>query len=69
MREHYSNILSAEENGDEGGWFDLITDIQDEEFVTSNLNIRLGQNPNSAYLWKRYICFLQKINPLVCYFG
>lgn len=65
MQKQHLKILAAV--GDERQLFDLVTEINDYEFVVNNIEYRLSTDLNNRNLWHRYIDYLKNTNTRVCF--
>ena len=64
--ELYAQMIAA--GDDDEKWFNLIIEVEDEQFVCFHINCRLGKNPLNKRLWKMFIKFQERknINYRVC---
>uniref|UniRef100_A0A914RAE1 Uncharacterized protein n=1 Tax=Panagrolaimus davidi TaxID=227884 RepID=A0A914RAE1_9BILA len=60
MKTIYSRIKSNEKNVEK--WFEVITEVEDEEFVENNIEYRIGFDLTNKKLWKLYIEYLKDSN-------
>uniref|UniRef100_A0AC35GHI1 Uncharacterized protein n=1 Tax=Panagrolaimus sp. PS1159 TaxID=55785 RepID=A0AC35GHI1_9BILA len=58
MKDLYLKIKAAEDNVD--GWFKLLLEVKDVDFVKDNVELRLGKDYFDVQLWKLYIGFLKQ---------
>ena len=52
-------------NGDDVKWLECICEVEDAEFVTVNIEHRIGKNVLNKGMWKLYIEYLRNTKPRV----
>uniref|UniRef100_A0A914P683 Uncharacterized protein n=1 Tax=Panagrolaimus davidi TaxID=227884 RepID=A0A914P683_9BILA len=60
MKSLYCKIKAVEENVEE--WFEVLMELNDEEFIEKNIEYRIGSDLTNKKLWKLYIEYLKNTN-------
>ena len=59
----FGDIMLVDDNDEL--WFDRIVQIDDEEFIFLNIEVRIAKHPENKTLWKFYFDYLKQKNSIV----